>query len=407
MIFRTVRDARWLHEDRIKLWSLPLIALWLYVGLLGATRGPDEVPPDFVALWAAGEMVWDGQSDLVYDWDAHAVASMAQFPGLDVRLPWIHLPPTLFLAAVFGLMPYPVAFAAWLAVSVFAFSMAAYRIAPNHAVLMGTLASGLGLWGGYLGQTGMILAAAGAGVLIFANKRPYLAGLCLAAFVVKPHLALAFPIVMIAQRRWKVLGTAIAGTLTVAAASVAVFGLDRWSDFMSSSRRMAEVMDGREAGAFEIQSLYPIARELGASAPAAATLHLGIAAIVVAGLYKAARKAQGDISPLLGAMTVTATMVLAPRIFVYDMQLLLIGVAFFASLAMKNGFLPFEKISILVLLFLPLLTTVGLPGGMLAILAFAGLIYRRAALERPRSDGSSTSASLEGAGLATRAAVLT
>lgn len=378
---RILGRADWLNANRIALWSLPLIALWVYVGFLGATRSSGEIPPDFAALWAAGEMVWDGEVAMVYDWDAHAEATMAQFPGLDVRLPWIHLPPSLFLAAVFGLMSYPVAFGFWLVVSVSTFGRAINRIVPSWPVVVGTLASGLGLWGGYLGQTGMFLAAAAAGVFIFAEKRPYVSGLCLAVFVLKPHLAIAIVIGLLAQRRWKTLGTAVGATLSISSASVLAFGFARWTDFWDSTKRMAEIVDSREAGAFEIQSIYPIAREFGLSGPVAGALYF--LAFVATGtfLWRAYRSTDGTIPPLLAATTLVATTAMSPRIFTYDMYLLLIAVAFLASIAQRHGFLPYEKFLLLVILFIPVLTVVDLPGGLMAILLLGALLYRRWRLE--------------------------
>ena len=65
------------------------------------------------------------------------------------------------------------------------------------------------------GQNGFLTAALIGGTLGLLERRPALAGVCLGLLTYKPQFGLLFPIVLIADRRWRTIAVAcgVAGAL--------------------------------------------------------------------------------------------------------------------------------------------------------------------------------------------------
>jgi hypothetical protein len=55
------------------------------------------------------------------------------------------------------------------------------------------------------GQNGFVTAACFGWSMVLSRRRPFLAGACLGFLVIKPHLLLAAPVVLLTARRWTVI----------------------------------------------------------------------------------------------------------------------------------------------------------------------------------------------------------
>src|SRR5262249_2409356 len=71
------------------------------------------------------------------------------------------------------------------------------------------------------------------GTLCFLERRPAFAGLCLGLLTYKPQFGLLFPLVLIADRRWRTIVVAAAVALLLAALSWLVFGTAGWARFLA------------------------------------------------------------------------------------------------------------------------------------------------------------------------------
>lgn len=371
---RNVIEARWLSVRRLRLWSIGFAVVAAQFAFVGGFHTPHNAPPDFLALWAAGRMVRDGAVANVYNWDAHAAVmhTQIQFDGL---LPWLHLPTALFLVTLFGLLPYHVAFALWVTVGAAIYVRAVKGVVQSWPIALGALGAGVTIWNTYSGQTGFILAAALIGVFLLADRRPVLAGLCLALFILKPQLAVMVPVWALAERRWKLLASAAVASVGAVVASGLAFGWHRWVEFVDTSRIIARSVDQGDAG-FKVESLYSIARLTGLPWPAAAALYLvlvaGLSAVIVGRVR--VRPAQ---PALVAATVVVATLLAAPRLLTYDTQLLVAACAFLVRHGRGRGFLPYEKVLLMLALLCPFLAVLDVPSGMVGVLIVGGLTWRR------------------------------
>lgn len=94
--------------------------------------------------------------------------------------------------------------------------------------------------------------------------------------------------------------------------------------------------------------------------------------------------------PLKCAALVTGTLLATPYVFDYDFTLLALPMAWLAVEGLRTRFLDWEKIALLAMWLLPIVSrgigSFGVPIGPVALLLFLGLILRRAMAEDVPSD---------------------
>ncbi|MEO8560272.1 MAG: glycosyltransferase family 87 protein [Rhodospirillales bacterium] len=141
-------------------------------------------------------------------------------------LPFAYPPTALLLLRPFGLLPFWWALAAWTVFGITCLGLSAKRLVDTKAVLLGMLtASSLSL--AFSGQISWFVSPLLiAGIL---GKRSWLNGLCFAiAASIKPQLALALPIALIARRSYRTIGWAILFGAGLFAVSVLAWGSESW-----------------------------------------------------------------------------------------------------------------------------------------------------------------------------------
>src|SRR5271169_5424857 len=134
---------------------------WLIDGLGGI------IDNDFIAVWAAGRLVLDGHPAAAYDWSLHREVEVA-VAGYDFAsyYGW-HYPPTfLFAAAPLATLPYLVAWAVWLAITMPAYVVAVRAIIGERIGIVLALGFPGVLWNISVGQNGFLTAALIGGTLV-------------------------------------------------------------------------------------------------------------------------------------------------------------------------------------------------------------------------------------------------
>jgi hypothetical protein len=140
-------------------------------------------------------------------------------------------PPITWLVAPLTLLPYPLAYALWSALVAALLGLAFFLARPRAGVfrtayLAWTLALFPVWFTVYEGQASGL--AAFSVVLcwwLLDRRRDLLAGLALTPILLKPHLALLLPLVLLAARRWTAFGAWAAASALVAGLSVLTLGI--------------------------------------------------------------------------------------------------------------------------------------------------------------------------------------
>lgn len=306
-----------------------LLAAWALCGVLGATPRPGVPRVDFAEFWGTGRLAARGRGALAYTWPRLEAELSGAFHGpVGAPLPFYYPPPVLSALAALGQLSYGVAFAVWGGLGVAAYAAMAAATAPRPAAALVVLAAPGFLCCVFVGQNGLLTAAAlGAGLLAL-ERRPALAGCMLALLLCKPQLAVLVPLALAADRRWRALGAMALTGAGLAAASVATSGTEPWRAFAAAAVAKGGNFAGAGAIAWtRVQSVYGWLRSAGAPAGLALGAH-AVAAAGFAGATLAAWRRRVTPFDVKAAMLACAMLLLTPYTFFYDAPLLGVAAGF-------------------------------------------------------------------------------
>jgi hypothetical protein len=337
------------------------------------------VPTDFVNVWAAGRMVLDGHPALAYDWDLQKQVELAllkqDFVGY---FAWHYPPPFLFVASFLAMFPYSVAFVGWVSVSILPYLAVMRAIVGRSFGLVLAIAFPMVLNNALVGQNGFLTAALIGGTLYLLPTRPVLSGICLGLLTYKPQYGLLFPLVLIAAAQWRAFFSAAVTAVTLAFVSWLAFGTASWQAFFHWMPMFSQafLVEGK-ATWWKLQSVLSLVRYLGGSEQLAWICQWTVSAIVAIGLVWMWR------SPvrysLKAAALAAGTLLITPYLFMYDMMVLAIPLAYLVRMGLSGGFLAYELPALACALGLILcFTFFGIPTGLGATLIITALILRRA-----------------------------
>ena len=374
------------NERRIAVIGLAL-ALGYLILLVGAAlhgnflfdvqRQP--IANDFVNVWAAGQLVLAGDPAAAYDWSLHKAAEIRAVGHSFANYYGWHYPPTfLFVAAALALLPYVAAASAWLIVTLVLYAATLAAVFGSRAGIFLALGFPAALWNVTAGQNGFLTATLVGGTLVLLEQSPAAAGICLGLLSYKPQLGLLFPIVLIADRRWRTTAVAGAVAISLAALSYVAFGGSSWLAFAHWMPITERVVLGEGAADWgRLQSVFGFMRAHGAGesfawgVQAAATLTLAL------GLALAWRSRLAF--ELKAAGLAAGSLLATPYLYMYDLVVLAVAVAFLLRFALARGFAVSEIVGLagaglLMLSFPQVQTQVGLA----AVLIVMSLIVRHA-----------------------------
>jgi arabinofuranan 3-O-arabinosyltransferase len=337
------------------------------------------IPTDFVNVWAAGKLALDGEPAQAWDWSIQkaieVVALNKDFTGF---FAWHYPPPFLFVAMFLAQFPYALAFVGWLSITVIPYLVVMRAIVGRSFGLILAIAIPATLNNIAVGQNGFLTASLVGGTLYLLPRRPVLAGICLGLLSYKPQYGLLFPLVLIATAQWKVFFSAAITAASVGAASYLAFGVESWAAFFDWLPRISQAVltDGKDSWS-RLQSVFAMVRWLGGSNELAWTFQwavTGLVAVLLVPIWRSTAR----YSLKAGALAVGA-LLSSPYVYMYDLVLLGIPIAYLVRIGLKTGFRSYEAAALgVVLALLATILCVVEPVGLPAALIVAGLILLRA-----------------------------
>jgi hypothetical protein len=347
------------------------------------------IPTDFVNVWSAGKLVLDGHPAQAYDWDVQKQVQVAVLgQSYQGNFAWHYPPPFLFVASLLAHFPYTVAFIGWAAASLVPYVAVMRGIVGRPFGLLLALAFPVVLTNTLVGQNGFLTASLIGGALYLMPMRPVLSGICLGLLSYKPQYGLLFPLVLIAASQWTVFFTAGAVAVAMALASWLAFGTESWQAFFHWMPMFSQAFltEGRAPWG-KMQSIFAVVRYFGGTEPIGWLFQWIMSATVAVVLTLVWRS---RISyPLKAAALATGTLLITPYLFLYDLVVLAIAMAFLVRIGLRKGFerheLPALGLAVALLMFYPL---VGAPTGFVATLIVSGLIAARCGFWRSRRVSS-------------------
>ncbi len=352
------------------------------------------IPTDFVNVWAAGRLALDGHPAQAWDWNIQKQVEVAllgqNFTGY---FAWHYPPPFLFIASLLAHFPYAVAFIGWALLSLVPYLAMMRAIVGRPFGLLLAVAVPMAFNNVLVGQNGFLTAALIGGTLYLLPVRPILSGICLGLLSYKPQYGLLFPLVLIAASQWTVFFTAAVVTVVMAVASWLAFGTESWQAFFHWMPMFSQAfLTEGKAPWWKMQSLFALVRTFGGTEQLAWIFHwifAGAVAVVLALMWRSRVR-----YAVKAAALATGTLLTTPYLFMYDMMVLAIPVAFLVRIGLSSGFLAWElpALACAVAMIAGFILT-GVPLGFGATLIVAGLVLRRASLwRRPEPAPSMVSA---------------
>jgi hypothetical protein len=236
------------------------------------------------------------------------------------------------------------------------------------------------------GQNGFLTASLFGGAMLWLDRRPWLAGVLIGLLAYKPQFGVLIPIALLASGRWRTIGAATATVAILVAVSFAALGSGIWQALVDSMNfTQTVILEQGATGWHKIQSIFSAARMWGAGIPTAYTVQAVLLAVLAATL---AWLWHSDAAfELKAAALAVASLLATPYVLDYDLVVLAVAIAFFARYGLREGFRDFEISLLAAAWIVPLLSRViagatGIPLGLMVLLAFYGVVLRRAVQDR-------------------------
>jgi glycosyl transferase family 87 len=274
-----------------------------------------SIVADFLSFWAAGHLTAGGQPAWAYDLARHHALEAQAVSRVGI-LPFPYPPPFLLVVVPFGLLPFWIALAAWIAISAALYLIASRRIVePRFALAQAAAAANF-----VTGQNGFLTSAIFIGGVSLLATRPFAAGAILGLLCFKPQLAILLPVALIAGREWRAIAGGVASTIALLIAALLLFGMDSYRGFLALLPHFSQWLSAGRWPWGEMASTFALLRALGVPTAAALLIHGAIAlgaAVLTARAW--ALKLETRV-PILAA----ATLLIPPYLFTYDALLLTI-----------------------------------------------------------------------------------
>ena len=398
----TLRRINWLEiedriftEQRLRVYGCSLAATWAVI--VGWLLAGDWVISsagklgsiDFCWIWLSGKLAVVGDPARIYGHSVFLAAHDLYFrPDECLIAPLFDYPPTsLFLTYPLGLIPYLTAFALWVVGTLFLYAATIYAIVPRFTAFVAATIPVTVPANILLGHNGFLTAALIGLSLVLLERRPWSSGIFLGLLTYKPHFGILFPFVLLASRNWRALGSATLTTVILALAAGTAFGYEGWPAFVSSLLDRNIGLSPNEVG-LRHQSIYGFLHWTDTSPSVSWTVHLTIAVGVM--LAVSAVWAKPFPHSLKAAALSIGVVTVTPYVLPYDLCILSIAVAFLVRDGLMRGFLPGERIAMLICcagLFL-LLTPMGPVGPFIDAILLVLVARRIVAYEGGRLPSS-------------------
>jgi hypothetical protein len=291
-----------------------LCTLWI---ALGSRIWPTSSKHDFLNLYTGGRLALEGRLDVLHDPDVQLEYERRLVPDLPQMVPFVR--PVFYAVALapIAAMPYRAAFIAWttlqVALLLACWTWAWRRFGPDALVFAAlSLPAPLGIASG---QDCVVMLALLIAAFEFSDRgKAASSGAALALMLFKFHLVLLWPLALVVQRRWRMLGGYCAAAAGLLLVSLALGGIadarlyiallqNKSLDHLAPSPELMISYQGFFAN-LGVESRWPVA------------LFIAAVVVILAIALKAPRA--------LFILTPVASLLVVPHVYGYDAALLMV-----------------------------------------------------------------------------------
>lgn len=360
-----------------------LCLLWISLGSMVA---PGAKTHDFLNLYTGASLALDGEFAVMHDVDVQLQRERKFVPSTGVLQPFVRPSFYALVLAPLALIPLTTAFWLWIAAQsallIACWAWGFRRFGANALVFAAfSLPGPLGVASGQ--DCVLLLALFIVAFELTDRGRFFAGGAVLALMLIKFHLILLWPVALVFERRWKMLGGFCALAVSEACVSLALGGMEGARAYVAllMNKNLDHLSPSKEL----MICFQGLAANLGIESPAA------IAAIVGAIFLLFVFAVHGAPLWKMFAVTGVASLLVAPHVYGYDATLLLLPFL----LTIFNSQLAGARIAA-TLLCTPLAFGFALAGKPYAIVASASLVIFLVLLAIDREGNPSSRHSAHG-----------
>ena len=221
------RYPPWLNRDRVRVYAgaallAELLFIGIYIARMYLQHDAALVPlsEDFSAIWSAAWLAAHGRAADVWHFSALFTIQQLAVPGMNLEdgmLLWLYPPSMLLLVLPLGWLPYTPAVVLWLGVTYVLFAVVMQATVQRGTAWLCALAFPAAFTTVVIGQTSLFTATLGGLGLLLLKRRPVWAGICFGMLMMKPQIAILFPLALLCAGQWRTLA-AWAATIAVSVA---------------------------------------------------------------------------------------------------------------------------------------------------------------------------------------------
>lgn len=357
------RGRHWLNEERLRIYPRIFLALFgltaiAYPLFLHGRVDPDGTPlgADFLAFWSAGVLALRGQPSAAYDLAQLALVQREVAPDLHGVFGFYNPPPFLVAIAPLALLPYLWALAGFSLTGIIAF-VRTLRTAVGRRGAGTLIAAFPGLWYCLIsGQNALFTAALAGGAITALKRHPGLSGVLVGCLVIKPHLAILFPLLFVTQRQWRALVAAAVTAGGLLGASITLLGPAVVEPWLSAT---SIVTQATEQGALPLAKMPSTFAWLLSLRVPPVGAYSGHAVVALVALWACWRVWRNGSVWLSGAALMTATFLVTPYAFDYDLAWLAFPIAWLAVDGLRLGWHFLDREALVLGWVLPILGSAG------------------------------------------------
>jgi alpha-1,2-mannosyltransferase len=301
------------------------ISYIIFASLMPADRWIDNtnfvIGRDFLNTWMGGRSFFSGGPAAWFDLRVYNDTLRQMLGSSYPEVYWSYPPHMVLLVWPFGLMPYVLAYITWCVIGIALYLLVCSSAIPRDRLLFLAVAPGVAVCV-FFGQNGFYTAALLIGGLLSLDRRPVLAGVLFGILTIKPQLGLLLPVILLLERRWVTIASAIVTAAALVAATGMLFGWNVWIEFWQKVVPQQVWLTETSNGLLfaMVGSLFYGARLIYLPLGVAWAIQYAAAALAFAAVTWTYWKRRDPALSL--ALFVTATFLVTPYILNYDMVVL-------------------------------------------------------------------------------------
>jgi len=276
---------------------------------------------DFLNTWLGARIAFAGGPEPWFNYHIYneALRQIIGIPYFEVY--WSYPPHIELFVWPLGLLPYLPAYVVWCAIGIALYLFVCSTALRRDRMVFAAFAPGVAICV-FFGQNGFYTAALLLAGMLNRERRPVLAGILFGILTIKPQLGLLVPIVLLIERRWITIASAVITIAAMVEATTLLYGWDiwiaYWREVVPQQMWLTETSDGLLFAL--VGSVFYGVRMVGLPNGFAWAVQYAVAAVAVAAVAWAYWQRRDPALSL--ALLVSAVFLVTPYILTYDMVML-------------------------------------------------------------------------------------